>query len=100
MDEDAAGRYFLFKHFNIKAIVSLPAHAFLPHTPTNTSLLLAEKKSVQQETEFKEEWMKQSAVFDEKLAEIYQLLPSRKADVDFGSEGAGKNTTSRALLSE
>ncbi len=39
--EDIEGRFFLYKHFNIRAIVSLPNHAFSPHTTTSTSLLFA-----------------------------------------------------------
>ena len=44
VEDDVAGRIFLYKHFNIKAIVSLPNFTFLPHTNTSTSLLFAEKK--------------------------------------------------------
>ena len=52
VEDDIAGRYFLYKHFNIRAIVSLPSHTFLPHTPTNTSLLFASKKTEKQEKDF------------------------------------------------
>ena len=38
-------RLFLFKYFNIKAIISLPQVTFMPYTPTKTSILLAQKKS-------------------------------------------------------
>lgn len=43
--ENAIARRFLFAHFHIRAIVSLPAHAFQPWTPTRTSLLFARKKT-------------------------------------------------------
>jgi type I restriction enzyme M protein len=38
-------RLFLFKFFNVKAIVSLPQVTFEPHTGTKTSLLFAQKKT-------------------------------------------------------
>lgn len=43
--ENLLARLFLFAHFDIRAIVSLPAHAFQPWTPTRTSLLFAQKKA-------------------------------------------------------
>jgi type I restriction enzyme M protein len=47
--ENLDARLFLFSHFNVKAVVSLPKEAFEPWTPTRTSLLFAEKKSVDEE---------------------------------------------------
>lgn len=41
-------RKFLLKHFNLKAIVSLPYDAFKPFTSTKTCIVLAEKKSDQE----------------------------------------------------
>jgi type I restriction enzyme M protein len=38
-------RLFLFKFFNVKAVVSLPQVTFEPHTGTKTSLLFAQKKT-------------------------------------------------------
>jgi len=38
-------RLFLFKYFNIKAVVSLPQITFEPFTSTKTSLLFAQKKT-------------------------------------------------------
>lgn len=43
--ENAAARRFLFHHFHVRAIVSLPVHAFQPWTPTRTSLLFAQRKT-------------------------------------------------------
>ena len=42
--ENADARRFLFHHFHVRAIVSLPSHAFQPWTPTRTSLLFARRK--------------------------------------------------------
>lgn len=70
VEDDSEGRLFLYKHFNIKFIVSLPNFTFLPHTNTSTSLLFAEKKSVAEEKAFAEQWEKKGTVYDEKLNRI------------------------------
>lgn len=48
--ENVAARLFVLRHFNIRAIVSLPVHTFAPWTPTRTSLLFAVKKTPAEET--------------------------------------------------
>ncbi len=45
---------FCYHIFNIQAIVSLPAHAFQPWTPTRTSLLFAQKKTRAEEKKWAE----------------------------------------------
>lgn len=47
--ENARVRRFIMAHFNIRAVVALPPHAFQPWTPTRTSILLAQKKSPEEE---------------------------------------------------
>lgn len=42
-------RDFLLRRFNVKAVVALPVDAFYPHTSTKTSLLIAEKKTPQEQ---------------------------------------------------
>jgi type I restriction enzyme M protein len=51
--ENLPARLFLFDHFFVRAVVSLPRHAFEPWTPTRTSLLFAQKKTTAEE----EEWI-------------------------------------------
>jgi len=51
-------RLFLFKYFNIKAVVSLPQITFEPFTSTKTSLLFAQKKTKQQVEKWNELWNK------------------------------------------
>jgi type I restriction enzyme M protein len=51
-------RLFLFKYFNIKAIVSLPQLTFEPYTSTKTSILFAQKKTKQQIEEWNGLWDK------------------------------------------
>lgn len=49
-------RLFLFKYFNIKAIVSLPQLTFEPYTPTKTSILFAQKKTKEEIIKWNEAW--------------------------------------------
>jgi len=51
-------RLFLFKFFNIKAIVSLPQVTFEPFTSTKTSLLFAQKKTKKQVEQWNMLWNK------------------------------------------
>jgi type I restriction enzyme M protein len=51
-------RLFLFKYFNVKAIVSLPQLTFEPFTSTKTSLLFAQKKTNKQVTQWNVLWSK------------------------------------------
>lgn len=83
VEDDIAGRMFLYKHFNLKAIVALPNHAFQPHTTTSTSLLFASKKTKEEETKFFDLWEKHSTEFDEKLNKVLKIMPSNKSEVDF-----------------
>jgi len=53
-------RLFLFKYFNIKAIVSLPQLAFEPYTSTKTSLLFAQKKTKEEIEKWDEVWSEYS----------------------------------------
>jgi len=43
--DDLDARLFLYRFFWIKAVVSLPMLAFVPYTPTKTSILFAQKKT-------------------------------------------------------
>lgn len=42
------GRDYLLRRFWVRAVVSLPADAFYPHTLTKTSLVFAQKKTVEE----------------------------------------------------
>lgn len=78
VEDDVEGRLFLYKHFNIKAIVSLPNFAFLPHTNTSTSLLFAEKKSKEEEEVFLKVWQEEAIEFTKKANRIMSLFPDKK----------------------
>lgn len=100
VDEDVQGRVFLYKHFNVKAIVSLPSHAFLPHTPTNTSLLFAEKKSVEEEMEFIELYNKYYNKFDDYLGQIMSVFPKNKKDVYFSKVKKDKGNHIKNIIQD
>ena len=51
-------RLFIFKYFNVKAIVSLPQITFEPFTSTKTSILFAQKKTKKQVEEWNVVWNK------------------------------------------
>lgn len=78
VEDDVSGRVFLYKHFNIKAIVSLPNFTFLPHTNTSISLLFAEKKSSEEETAFSDVWNKKSVEFRLKADKLMASFPKPK----------------------
>lgn len=65
-------RLFLFKYFNVKAIVSLPKVTFEPYTSTKTSLLFAQKKTKKQVEQWNELW--------DKYGKEWSLLNTRVAD--------------------
>lgn len=49
-------RLFIYKYFKIKAVVSLPQLAFVPYTPTKTSILFAQKKTSAEIDEWNQLW--------------------------------------------
>ncbi|WP_318434733.1 restriction endonuclease subunit M [Photobacterium leiognathi] len=65
-------RLFLFKYFNVKAIVSLPQLTFEPYTSTKTSLLFAQKKTNEQ--------VKQWNIIWDKYGSEWSLLKTRVVD--------------------
>jgi type I restriction enzyme M protein len=65
-------RLFIFKYFNVKAVVSLPQITFEPFTSTKTSLLFAQKKTKRQV----EDW---NVVWD-KYGKEWSLLKTRVTD--------------------
>lgn len=62
-------RLFLYKYFNIKAVVSLPQLTFAPYTNTKTSVLFAQKKTCNEVLEWNDVW--------KECSEKYALLKTR-----------------------
>lgn len=100
VEDDIEGRFFLYKHFDIKAIVSLPNHTFLPHTPTNTSLLFASKKTEEKEKEFGELWSTYSSEFLLKISRISIILPNQKSKVNFDEDKIEQIDNIKNLLNQ
>lgn len=98
VEDDVNGRLFLYKHFNIKAIVSLPNHAFSPHTTTSTSLLFASKKTQQEEESFQVLWDKFTISFEEKYSLLQTILGVPKNKVSFELSYEDKDTTIKLLV--
>ena len=53
-------RLFIYKYFNVKAVVSLPQLTFEPFTSTKTSLLFAQKKTKSEIEQWNKLWSKYS----------------------------------------
>ncbi|WP_166373357.1 N-6 DNA methylase [Psychromonas sp. SA13A] len=56
-------RLFLFRYFNIKAVISLPYVAFKPFTSTKTCILIAEKKTDEEVEYWNNSWTTQEAEY-------------------------------------
>jgi type I restriction enzyme M protein len=83
VEDDIKGRVFLYKHFNIKSIVSLPNFAFSPHTTTSTSLLFATKKTRLEEDMYTREWHQSETIFNEKYSRFNSLVSIPKRQISF-----------------
>ena len=80
--ENQAARVFLYRHFHVRAVVSLPTNAFAPWTPTRTSILFASKKQPNEE----KKWAKAyNEAFDTKDAARSKGLASIKKLVTPGA---------------
>lgn len=74
VDDYKRERQFLYKHFNIKAIVSLPNTVFSPHTTTLTSLLFAQKKANTEEISYNQLWTNHKNNFKREFDKIKLLI--------------------------
>ncbi|UEM18439.1 N-6 DNA methylase [Skermanella mucosa] len=104
--ENLDARLFLFAHFNVKAVVALPKEAFEPWTPTRTSLLFAEKKTVDEERLWKNRAVKWEArgqkVLSEALRAVAGVLKAAselRSAVEDGSIASLREEVSRVGIS-
>ncbi len=67
-------RLFIYKYFNIKAVVSLPQLTFEPYTSTKTSLLFAQKKTAPEIEKWDELWQKYASEFGELRTRVENLV--------------------------
>lgn len=67
-------RLFIYKYFNVKAVVSLPQLAFAPYTNTKTSILFAQKKTKEEVDKWNELWAKYSKEYNKLKTRVENLL--------------------------
>lgn len=68
-------RNFLYKYFEIKAIISLPKEAFEPYTSTKVSLLIAERKNDGKVKKWEDKWREFSNQYNKlRSSKIIQLF--------------------------
>lgn len=67
-------RLFLYKYFNIKAVISLPQITFAPYTNTKTSILFAQKKTREQIERWNEIWNKYSKEYANLKTRVENLI--------------------------
>ncbi len=80
-------RLLLYRFFHIRAIVSLPRNVFID-TPTQTSLLFAEKKTRSQIAAWDHAWANQEEAVSRALSQARRILTKREAQSRSASEVA------------
>lgn len=77
-------RLFIYKYFNVKAVVSLPQITFAPYTNTKTSILFAQKKTQEEIKQWNNVWEKYSKEYSslktrvENLVDVYKGLKNKE----------------------
>ena len=67
-------RLFIYKYFNIKAVVSLPQLTFEPYTSTKTSILFAQKKDGDEIERWNEKWNEYSKEYSNLKRKIENII--------------------------
>ncbi len=67
-------RLFIYKYFNVKAIVSIPQITFQPYTSTKTSILFAQKKNGEEILKWDESWNKYSKEYTSLKNKIENII--------------------------
>lgn len=67
-------RLFIFKYFNIKAIISLPRLTFAPYTTTKTSILFAQKKTKEEVEKWENLWNKISKEYSKVKTRVDNII--------------------------
>lgn len=77
-------RLFIYKYFNVKAVVSLPQITFAPYTNTKTSILFAQKKTQEEIKQWNSIWEKYSKEYlslktrAENLVDVYKGIKNKE----------------------
>lgn len=98
-------RLFIYKYFNVKAVVSLPQTTFEPFTSTKTSILFAQKKTKEEVIKWNELWEKYSSEYQklktriENLIDVYKGVKERNnlSSIKDLSEDDERNIITRFL---
>lgn len=77
-EENKYIRLFIFKYFNVKAVISLPTLAFEPYTSTRTSLLFAQKKEPIEIQEYENLWKTRKEEYSRLIKGIYSILKQKE----------------------
>lgn len=80
--ENLSARLFLFDHFDVRAVVSLPRLAFEPWTPTKTSLLFAQRKSIEDERSWIQERQRKAATADAVYRAVKNAIKRLRSQMD------------------
>lgn len=83
--EMSAVRLFLYRFFDLKAVVALPRNVFID-TPTLTSLFFAQKKTAKQVAAWDAEWLVAFADSEQRVKLASQALGSANAKAKTASE--------------
>ena len=67
-------RLFIFKYFNVKAVISLPQLTFEPYTSTKTSILFAQKKNSDELKEWDSKWKENSNRYSKLRTRIDNII--------------------------
>lgn len=81
-DSNTYIRLFLYKYFNVKAVVSLPQITFQPFTPTKTSILFAQKKTKDEIKEWDNLWNKFSSEYTQLKTQVNNLVAVYNGEKD------------------
>lgn len=67
-------RLFIYRFFNVKAIVSLPKSTFEPYTSTKTSILFAQKKKAEDVALWDKKWEEVSKAYQYKKTRVENIV--------------------------
>ena len=97
--ENKAFRIFIYKHFWIRAVVSLPYLAFQPFTSTKTSILFLQKKPEEEVKRFDEKWKHYEEEY-EGLETRFKRMLKESGQSRLDQEGYQRASEFRNILSE
>jgi len=68
----------LYKHFWIKAVISLPTLAFEPYTSTRTSVLIAQKKEAEDVKEYEKVWKQYQEKYEKLRRDLVKAFKQKE----------------------